>query len=130
MQKLEKEKKKEKKTPIMPISDLDGFTIGSDVMDTFAVEASLSTMFIDPMNIEQENKCTEIVHEGLYMHIFCVVDEKNKCSGCNGVVAMKTLTDQFPDPKQIKKLDNKYKLSHHLSKLSFIRPALKLVEKR
>eukprot|EP00957_Ditylum_brightwellii_P082637 6283310-Ditylum_brightwellii.AAC.1 len=79
MRKLEKEKKKEKKTPVTPISDLDDFTIGSDAMDTFAVEVSLFTMSIDPMNIEQENKCTEIVHEGLYTRIFRVVDEKNKC---------------------------------------------------
>eukprot|EP00957_Ditylum_brightwellii_P150534 11462587-Ditylum_brightwellii.AAC.1 len=43
---------------------------------------------------------------------------------------MKTLTDQFHDPKLIKKLENKYKLSHHLSELSFIRSALKLVKRR
>eukprot|EP00957_Ditylum_brightwellii_P134653 10265266-Ditylum_brightwellii.AAC.1 len=86
-------------------------------------------MSIDPMNIEQENKYTEIVHEGLYMHIFCVVNEKNKCGGCKGVVTMETLTDQFHDPKLSKKLENEHKLTHHLSELSFIRPTLKLVKR-
>eukprot|EP00957_Ditylum_brightwellii_P208457 15357538-Ditylum_brightwellii.AAC.1 len=86
-------------------------------------------MSINPMKIGQENSHSTVVSEGLHTRIFCFVDKNKEFGGCTGAVAMKILTEEFPEVEQISQLENEYGVTQHLSKLRFIRPALNFVKK-
>eukprot|EP00957_Ditylum_brightwellii_P206440 15348423-Ditylum_brightwellii.AAC.1 len=58
---------------------------------------------------------SSFVHEGLLCRIYRLEDSEKKYGGETGSVTMKVINDQFPDEKDISRLENEYNVLRHLA---------------
>eukprot|EP00957_Ditylum_brightwellii_P146418 11148486-Ditylum_brightwellii.AAC.1 len=102
------------------------------ICDNITIESiAMKSSTIGEESRSQQDHDT-VIYEGLYSRVFCFRDYANKYSSHAGSLALKSLSDEFPDDKHLSRLENEYIISRHLmscnckaTRAALLRPELR-----
>eukprot|EP00957_Ditylum_brightwellii_P201884 15327662-Ditylum_brightwellii.AAC.1 len=103
---------------VLPIDPFDYFD-QNDNFDESIVIDSTAMMSLE-INSANDGHATgksgsSLVHEGSLCRIHRLDDSEKRYSGETGSVAMEAINDQFPDEKDVSRLENEHNVLRHLA---------------